>query len=250
MSIATLKKKSKIIKSVSGKENGGFSLNGGHRNIRPIGADTFTRSTTFTRFRGNTPIGSGGCCGTYNVNINNSGKSFTNDSSIIKKSTLNNSGLISHAYPWLNGQWPHYIVQSNFARLSGGGVISGDRSQSDYIKLKSAAHSECVIDVSNAGLSSCVSDCKVSYIGAKKIYRLPYSKNYNTLPLEAGMYTKTKLLKTNCLPTPLNKAPFPFFLNNNGCNDIVYNSVQEAIDAGALPSDHIGEQSSASRCCR
>ena len=189
MSIATLKKKSKIIKTVSGNSAQGFSLNGGFRNLRPTGASS--AQTVY-----------------YCTN--------TNDSSIIKKSSLNTSGMIAKRYPWIqNGVYPQYVVQVYATTLADGTVLTGDGSQGNYIKALKGAHAECVIDVQDAGYKPCAGGKAVTYIGAKKIYRLPYSKNYNSLPLEAGTYTETKLLKSNCLPTPAADAPIPVFKNNN-----------------------------------
>ena len=189
MSIATLKKKSRILKTVSGNNAQGFSLNGGFRNLRPIGAS----SAQTVYFCAN-----------------------TNDSSIIKKSSVNTSGMIAKRYPWIQGGvYPQYVVQVHASTLADGTVLTGDGSQGNYIKALKGAHAECVIDVEDAGYKPCAGGKAITYIGTKKIYRLPYSKNYNTLPLEAGVYTQTKLLKTNCLPSRGSDAPIPVFKNNN-----------------------------------
>ena len=189
MSIATLKKKSRILKTVSGNNAQGFSLNGGFRNLRPIGAS----SAQTVYFCAN-----------------------TNDSSIIKKSSVNTSGMIAKRYPWIQGGvYPQYVVQVHASTLADGTVLTGDGSQGNYIKALKGAHAECVINVEDAGYKPCAGT-KATYIGTKKIYRCsPYTKNYNTLPLEAGTYTETKLLKTNCLPTRGSDAPIPVFKNNN-----------------------------------
>ena len=134
----------------------------------------------------------------------------------IKKSSVNTSGMIAKRYPWIQGGvYPQYVVQVHASTLADGTVLTGDGSQGSYIKALKGAHAECVIDVEDAGYKPCAGGKAITYIGTKKIYRLPYSKNYNTLPLEAGVYTQTKLLKTNCLPSRGSDAPIPVFKNNN-----------------------------------
>ena len=91
MSIATLKRKTNLggnprINPISGIGNEGFALNGTLRNFGGVGQFRMVSNVTRTRFRGNTPMGSGGSGGRYPVFVFNSGDCCTNDTNIIKKS--------------------------------------------------------------------------------------------------------------------------------------------------------------------
>ena len=67
MSIATLKKKTAAKYNNMSVSEPKFSLNGGHRSQGWVGQTTLSRSLPKTPMVGNTPKGSGGCCGTYRV---------------------------------------------------------------------------------------------------------------------------------------------------------------------------------------
>lgn len=189
MSIATLKKKSKIIKTISGNTQQGFSLNGGIRNIRPTGASS--KQTVY-----------------YCSNCN--------DSSIVKKSTLSNSAMLSKRFPWIKtGIYPLNVVQVHASTLANGKVLTGDGSQGVYIKQISGINGQCVVNIDDAGYKPCAGGKAVTYIGTKKIYRLPYTKTTNKPSLDASTYTNTKLLTNNCLPPTTSLAPSPVFINNN-----------------------------------
>lgn len=96
MSIVTLKKNSRrFVAPISGQGEYGFALNGTLRNIGTVGPTNLAKSVTRTPFRGNEPIGYGGCCGTYKININNSGSCCTNDNRVVKRSVSNTRGLIN-----------------------------------------------------------------------------------------------------------------------------------------------------------
>tara|TARA_Y100000389_G_C17425078_1_gene499075 strand:+ start:1042 stop:1623 length:582 start_codon:yes stop_codon:yes gene_type:complete len=193
MSIATLKKKSKIIKSLSSNSQQGFSLNGGIRNLRPTGASS--KQTVY-----------------YCSN--------SNDNSIVKKSSLSNSAMLSKRFPWIKtGTYPLNVVQVHASTLANGKVLTGDGSQGVYIKQISGINAQCVVNVEDAGYKPCAGGKAVTYIGTKKIYRLPYNKTTNNPSLDASTYINTKLLTKNCLPPTATLAPSPVFINNNsrGC---------------------------------
>ena len=62
MSIVALKRNSRrFLAPISGRGHDGFSLVGGHRNIGVVGPTNLAKSVTRTRFRGNAPMGHGGC---------------------------------------------------------------------------------------------------------------------------------------------------------------------------------------------
>ena len=96
MSINVLKRKSRRFQApISGHGKDGFSLVGGYRNIGAVGPTNLGRSVTRTPFRGPIPMGNGGCCGTYQIKIHNSGSCCTNDSSIIKPTVKRYCGHVS-----------------------------------------------------------------------------------------------------------------------------------------------------------
>ena len=98
MSIATLKKKSKQFKlgeGISGRGKNGFSLNGGLRNQGWVGQGVRGRHLSRTIYRGLTPVGNGGCCGTYPEHILSQPNCSVNDPNIIKRSAMNTPGYIA-----------------------------------------------------------------------------------------------------------------------------------------------------------
>ena len=95
MSIATLKKKTAAKYNNSSVNVPNFSINGGYRNQGWVGQTSLSRSLPRTPMVGNTPRGSGGCCGTYNLTpIVQSGVTSIDDNSVIKSSVISNNGMI------------------------------------------------------------------------------------------------------------------------------------------------------------
>jgi hypothetical protein len=182
MSIATLKKKSRMYKApISG--GGLFSLNGGNRNVGVVGQTNLMRSRT--------------SCG-------------TNDDSVIKGSTKNTLGHIYSAFKYptsvdypncLNQPCPKIWVK-NFS--------PEDYSQGNHIKKEVIITSRCPAKSSNldAGSKACADTCDdTTYIGGRKIMRTHYAKDLNQ-DVSAEEYMRTKLLNNNCLkninPLPTN----------------------------------------------
>ena len=241
MSIAILKKKSRHnprIDPISGQGHKGFSLNGGYRNIGAVGQFRMISNTTRTPFKGADPMGNGGCCGKYYNKPLNSGSCCTNDNMIIKKSSLNTSGMIDTKYKWMKGTYPHYWVKED------DGSYNLTRDQATYIRnltQKVGGNVNCMMtpDLNEKIISCSANRQACSYhIGGKKYVRMPYSKNYNLLAVSQGQYITTGgVAKNNCLPTPANRQPFPMNLNHNGGCQVNYLTWQDAKDAGALPAD-------------
>ena len=265
MSIVVLKNKSRSnsrIAPISGRGKDGFSLNGGYRNIGAVGQFRLISNTTRTPFKGTHPMGNGGNGGQYYNHPLNSGSCCTNDNQIIKKSSLNTAGMIDTKYAWTKGTYPNYWVQED----DNGYNITHD--QSNYIRNLTQKYGSCIFtniqnngncgtvyDPSGAFIYSCSGNkgaCSY-YIGTKKYIRMPYAKNFNQLPKSQGEYIHTGgLYKTECLPTPANKQPFPMNLNHSngtkrngikstsnigiGCQTN-YLTWQDAMDDGALPPD-------------
>jgi hypothetical protein len=103
MSIATLKRKTQTQYNNMSVGEKNFSLNGTHRNQGFIGQTMLSRSLPRSLMNGNTLRGHGGCCGTYRIMPNIvSAVSTTEDSTIIKPSVMNNSGMLDTKYRWVN----------------------------------------------------------------------------------------------------------------------------------------------------
>lgn len=240
MSIVALKRNSRRFQApISGRGHDGFSLVGGYRNIGAVGPTNLAKSVTRTRFRGNTPMGHGGCCGTYKISICNSGSCCTNDPAIIKSTVKNTKGAILKQYKWIHSAYPHFWVKPDDS-------MPGNYSQGVYIRNVTAQYSNCVVNKENTGIKNCddtdpdgkVIPCKAAsyHIGGKKYYRAFYSKDLNVRPTSCSQYTTAGLYKKNNLPTPPCLQAFPMNLSHNGC-DANFLTPQQAIDAGALPKD-------------
>lgn len=234
MSIVALKRNSKRYQDpISGRGHDGFSLVGGHRNIGSVGPTNLAKSVTRTPFRGNAPMGHGGCCGTYKISICNSGSCCTNDPNIIKPTVKNNKGAILKQYKWIHSAYPRFWVKPDDS-------MPKNYSQGVYVQKVSAQYSNFVVNKVNTGINNCGGNiqCKAAsyYIGGKKFYRSVYSKDLNTRPTSCSQYTSSGLWKKNNLPTPPCLQPFPMNLSHNGC-DTNYLTPQEAIRDGVLPSD-------------
>lgn len=112
-----------------------------------------------------------------------------------------------------------------------------EHSQSNYIhkvKVESACKEH---HRKNAGKIECNANCKQTYlVGGKKKSRSSFQKNVGTGAMSSSTYTNIFAYKKKCLPTPPCKAPFPFVVNQKGCN-VWFKTPEEAIDAGFLPAD-------------
>src|SRR6056300_493379 len=75
-----------------------FSINGGFRNQGWVGQTSLSRSLIKTPYRGATPRGYGGCCGTYNVSIVKPLEPCTNNSEVIKPSVVSTDGMLDMKY--------------------------------------------------------------------------------------------------------------------------------------------------------
>jgi hypothetical protein len=244
MSLAVLKKKAHAsnprIANISGEKAAphGFSLNGGYRNIGGVGRFSLIGSTTRTRFRGTEPVGHGGHAGKYPVTIYNSGTCSANDSSIIKRSSKNNAGMIDTKYKWIHGgAYPRHWVKTN--------LVSGlpSNTQSEYLrKLTNAAgafkqntaYSKCnTTKTGPVTQPATTANCKcVYYIGRTKIGFRPTTKFQKSAVSQGEYITAGGVARVNCLPTPKNKAHFPMYMVHNGC-DVVFHTIEEARAAGA-----------------
>jgi hypothetical protein len=108
MSIATLKRKTQTQYNNMSVGQPTFSLNGTRRSPGYVGQDTLGRSLVRSLSRNGALKGHGGCCGAYPVNqIKNSPEmAHLNNASVVKSSSLTNSGLISTKYRWTRRPQP------------------------------------------------------------------------------------------------------------------------------------------------
>lgn len=149
MSIVALKRNSRRYQApISGRGHDGFSLVGGHRNIGSVGPTNLAKSVTRTRFRGTTPMGHGGCCGTYKISICNSGSCCSNDPSIIKPTVKNNKGSILKQYKWIHSAYPRYWVKPDDS-------MPKNYSQGVYVQKISAQFCNCVVNKEYSGVKKC-----------------------------------------------------------------------------------------------
>lgn len=248
MSIATLKRKTFLggnprADPISGIGNKGFALNGTLRNIGNVGQFRMVSNVTRTRYRGNTPMGSGGCCGTYPLYIFNSGDCCTNDSNIVKKSTKNTMGMLDDRYKGiLFGTYPNTWVKddSNSYRIT--------KTQGQYVDNVSRKYGSCnfessaICEINNK--CTC-SQGKYIFIGTKKkIFYRPTTKNvdnyspYGTTMSQGVYITAGGVSKKNNLPTPECLQHFPPMIPNNGCNSTIL-TWQQAKAVGLLPPDYL-----------
>ena len=232
MSLATLKQKSKIYTNhISGKGNNGFSLAGGLRNIGAVGPTNLAKSVTRTRFRGIAPMGSGGCCGNYIINVSNSGSCCVNDPDIIKSSVKNTKGMIDTKYKWMSSTYPNWWVQN---------TSNENYDQSEHIrKVKETVTGRCGVMLStDAGNASSNENMTIWENGIPRCSK-PYTKDVK-VAMSSGDYITTGYLKKRCLPTPPNKQAFPFIVNNKDNCHTSYKTWQEAQQAGLLPANYVG----------
>ena len=196
MSIVALKRNSRRFQVPISAS--GFSLNGGHRNQRPIGD---TNLSALINVQANN------CC-------------TANDASIVKLSAKNTKGYLyaTVKYPTCpSGVTPPANNQSTWVK----NFSPEDHSQGEHIVNKVKAESaKCVTEKTDSG--SNLNCCKERsyHIGGKRFYTTFNAKNsgeYGQGAISAGEYLSSGLLKANCLPTPAALAPMPPALLNSGC---------------------------------
>jgi hypothetical protein len=235
MSIATLKRKTNLggnprADPISGIGNKGFALNGTLRNIGGVGQFRMMSNVTRTRYRGNTPMGSGGCCGTYPLYIFNSGDCCTNDPTVVKKSTKNTQGMLDERYKGiLFGTYPNTWVNDDVENVSR--KVGSCNFQNPVC---------CEID----NKCNCIQG-KYIYIGTKKkLFYRPTTKNVDNFNpngemMSQGLYiTAGGVSKKNNLPTPPCMQHYPPMLSHTGCDTNVV-TWQQAKAVGILPPDYM-----------
>lgn len=181
---------------VSTKASGGFSINGGYRNIGTVGPTNLGRSVTRTPFRGPEPVGHGGCCGTYKRVIHYSGSCCTNDNNYIKPSVLSTRGMLAKRYKWFNSNGSDWMVKP-------GDTYPLNSSQGLYIeKVKNEAATHRTSDISGnerlpyaANTGGCTNRTS-NFTGTKRIPCAGYTK---TVPVTISSGENIPYRQRNCL---------------------------------------------------
>lgn len=213
----------------------GFSINGGHRNLRGIGQIKMVGSGGW----------SGGGRGVGRFASGNSSWYFSaNDPNIVKRSSRGNTAMINMKYRWIKGsQYPrswHKDIASATLDV---------RSQSDYIKKRAATAIRCGTVKETTAPNHCtVKECKF-FVGTgglkkKRVAWKPVTKTVTERVVSQSEYIEKGSLKSgrrNCLslPEPNKFTHFPMYIRHVGC-DVNYLRWQHAVSAGALPANYVG----------
>lgn len=246
MSLATMKRKSQAKQNLS--SNKIFSTKGVIRNLKGIGANIQINSDVRTIFKGVSPSGCGGLPGQRskgvpitgfplyivgNCNYNNGSNKSVSTSTMTTKGLLSsrvyNPIIKSNDYLggkeqscrewWVKNFNPLDHAQSEYMR-----ILNVKKSSNDSIKIEQSV-------LTNA------SDCYNYKIGTRKTSKNIYNKSARKGAMTSGNYNKINLLRNNCLPPPPCKQPFPFILAKRGGCNTEFLTPEEAMLAGALPSD-------------
>ncbi len=121
MSLVALKRKSltKYNQQHSANSSAGFSINGVIRNNSYIGKSSNMTNGVRTPFKGDTPRGHGGCCGTYGGTIISAPQPYVNDLETPFKSVKSTNGYLEQ---YLHHEFPNYWVDPGNAVSGGDGV--------------------------------------------------------------------------------------------------------------------------------
>ena len=222
---------------VNDSNRAGFSINGGHRNLRGIGNVRMVGSGGW----------SGGGRGAGRFAGGNSSWYFSaNDASVVKRSSRGNAAMINMKYRWIKGaQYPrswYKDIPSATLEL---------RSQSEYIKKRVATVMRCAT-VKVTTVNPCVSKVCSVFVGTgalkkKRVAWKPVTKTVTERVVSQSEYVEKGGLKSgrrNCLSLsePNKYTHFPMYIRHMGC-DVNYLTWQEAVAAGALPAGYVGSSS-------
>jgi hypothetical protein len=251
MSIVALKRNSRRflapISSAATSGGQGFSLNGGYRNQRPIG---------------NTNLAA----------LKKTAEScYGNDPTIVKLSCKNTKGYIYDTlwYPTcVTGGTSLPLMTSTGCMTPVQWVKPGDtlplsKSQGVYIDQLVALTATGTGELDSQGMpcvgapeiknntcptaGTCGNTVKMNYwVGGRPICQNMCTKNggfQGQGALISSIYTRTLLMKNNCLPTPAYAQHFPTDVLHNGCDGPTILTPAAAIEAGVLPKNWSGSAS-------
>ena len=219
---------------VNAANRAGFSINGGHRNLRGIGQVRMVGSGGW----------SGGGRGAGRFAHGNSSWYFSaNDPDVIKRSSRGNSAMLDMKYRWIKGgQYPHaWHKDIPSATLE-------VRSQSEYIKKRVAKVVACGTVKVSAVANPCVDKVCEFFVGTgalkrKRVRWKPVTKTVTERVVSQSQYIEkggVLMGRRNCLslPEPNKFTHFPMYIRHLGC-DVNYLTWQEAVAAKALPADYV-----------
>jgi hypothetical protein len=168
MSLVTLKKKVKAQYRNSSVNKRQFSLNGTLRNQGYVGQTSLSRHLIGTPMKGNVIKGHGGCCGTYLVKpvIPPSSTRTLNNSSIVKPSVMNTSGMINTQYRWIRRPQPYATVKPD--------DNNNLNTQDDHIHK--------VRNSTIAAVDSCTTTTAIQCCNSAIVSYFLKSRNYNYTP--------------------------------------------------------------------
>lgn len=204
MSLNTLKKKAetKYFNKVS--SNNIFNINGTHRNQGYVGQTNLSRSIKRTPYSRNVGPVHHGTKGNFTMQIFNSGSCCSNDDSIIKKSVINNRGMIFNKYKWARRPYPYAVAQpdANF---------SENASQGVYIHKKGNNYT-CVKDEDKIlDDKSCTANIAChKRIGGRLVIRQAYAKTFS---INKDQSTHTREIQRTCVN---NDEIYPPRFNGDG----------------------------------
>jgi hypothetical protein len=223
---------------VNDSNRAGFSINGGHRNLRGIGQVRMVGSGGW----------SGGGRGAARGGSGNSSWYFSaNDPTVIKRSSRTNASMINMKYRWIKGaQYPRYWHKDIPS------ATLDVKSQSDYIKKlasKTVGAGSVKIVTSSSPCTVCKFFVGTGALKRKRVAWRPVTKTVTERVVSQSEYVEKGALKhgrRNCLSTckePNKYTHFPMYIRHMGSElgcQVNYLRWQDAVAAGALPADYVG----------
>jgi hypothetical protein len=229
MSIVTLKKKSAVVNSKNHSNRdaslywdgvystSGFSINGPLRNVGYVGK-SYGFSKVFTPFKGELPVNSAGSAvglasGSIVLSVSPSDYETKGQQNMYNKtSVVSTRGMLRGKYSWAyNGMFPRRWVQPDANNPE-------YASQSVYISGLSAKNN-CVVDTNNTQkYIDNTGQCK-----SENRKRLDCANNYSKslhIPVDSSVYTGR--IQQKCADPTDAQKPFPYAVNNAGCNSYAY----------------------------
>ena len=224
---------------VNDSNRAGFSINGGHRNLRGIGQMRMVGSGGWSGGGRGAARGGGG---------NSSWYFSANDPTVIKRSSRTNASMINMKYRWIKGaQYPRaWFKDIPSATLD-------VKSQSDYIKKLAARSVRCGTVKVVAPADPCKDKTCKFFVGTgalkrKRVAWKPVTKTVTERVVSQSQYIEKGGLKDgrrNCLslPEPNKYTHFPMYIRHMGSElgcQVNYLRWQDAVAAGALPANYVG----------
>jgi hypothetical protein len=208
MSIVTLKRKTSAkYNNMSVNSKVGFSLNGTHRNQGYVGQSVISRSIPRVNTKGH-----GGCCGTYVIKNNVPNVWNTEDTTVVKKSSMNNKAVIETKYMYVKRPYPYGSVKPD--------DTNNINTQGTYITEKAKKIITYVASCPNVPqkVSNCTTSLtkllrRTNYNVPRKINCPIVKDTHDFTSISQGEYMKTYATKCNInddfkFTAPFRREPF------------------------------------------